>query len=288
MHTFKAVRGEIDGLGFAPDDQCLQSTTSAVVPVGSMLATYGGEGVRLWSVPDCVEVHDEELRGSLINDLWHLPLGGRGARSADGFSCFEFVGELHRWSFESDLDPVTCSWGGTRESNGGKKFPVGALAAHPSDPVLAMSCGVLDEEQQEWRSGIEFFDIGSGEQLALFVAPFRKAHIERLAYSPDGSVIVGLNGPMWRAWSIESGELVAERECGRKHLRDLAFSPDGDRMVTVGNDTNVRVWTTNDWSEATGFEWDIGPLTCVAVSPDGTLYAAGSKKGKVVLWDDWP
>ena len=33
------------------------------------------------------------------------------------------------------------------------------------------------------------------------------------------------------------------------------------------------------------FNWKLGPLVSVAFSPDGTLAAAGSAGGKIVVWD---
>ena len=38
-------------------------------------------------------------------------------------------------------------------------------------------------------------------------------------------------------------------------------------------------------TQTQGFKWKAGKLSCVAFSPDGTLAAAGTESGKVVLWD---
>jgi WD40 repeat protein len=40
--------------------------------------------------------------------------------------------------------------------------------------------------------------------------------------------------------------------------------------------TLERVWT---------WQWKLGPLQSVAYSPDGNLGAAGSRDGRIVLWD---
>ena len=37
--------------------------------------------------------------------------------------------------------------------------------------------------------------------------------------------------------------------------------------------------------EVVDVEWKIGKLRCVAVAPDGLRMAAGSDRGKVVIWD---
>jgi WD40 repeat protein len=65
----------------------------------------------------------------------------------------------------------------------------------------------------------------------------------------------------------------------------LCFMPNGSRLVTVSNDTKVRVFETRTWTETAGYEWKIGRLRCMAVAPDGLRTAAGSDRGKVILWD---
>ena len=62
-------------------------------------------------------------------------------------------------------------------------------------------------------------------------------------------------------------------------------TPDGKRLIAVNNDAVVRVYDTATWAEATGYEWQIGQLTAVAVAPDGLRAACGSDRGRVVVWD---
>ena len=78
---------------------------------------------------------------------------------------------------------------------------------------------------------------------------------------------------------------MATCKSGRKHFQDLAFTPDSAHLVTVSNDESARLWDTKTWKAVAGYEWQIGKLGCVAVSPDGMRMAAGGDSGKVVIWD---
>ena len=38
-------------------------------------------------------------------------------------------------------------------------------------------------------------------------------------------------------------------------------------------------------AERAGFAWDIGPLRCVAFSPDGQRAACAGHRGVILVWD---
>ncbi len=98
-------------------------------------------------------------------------------------------------------------------------------------------------------------------------------------------MIAGNFGPVLGVTSVADGEEVARVKTGTKHITGLAFTPDGAKLVAVSNDAKVRLFDTRTWIETTGYEWKIGKLRCVAVAPDGLRMAAGSDRGKVVIWD---
>jgi WD40 repeat protein len=75
------------------------------------------------------------------------------------------------------------------------------------------------------------------------------------------------------------------RNDNQKHFTGIAFHPSGRYLAATSNDATVKFYDTTTWEVARTFTWDIGRMRSIAFSPDGTLAAAGSDKGKVVVWD---
>lgn len=68
-------------------------------------------------------------------------------------------------------------------------------------------------------------------------------------------------------------------------VENAAFTPDGRRLVTVGQDTIGRVWDVATGKELQTLTGHTGTIRGVAVLPDGKRAATASFDGTVRLWD---
>lgn len=107
----------------------------------------------------------------------------------------------------------------------------------------------------------------------------------RLVFAPDRPVVAALAGK--QAILLEAGraEPLAVLAGHAARVDDAAFTPDGRRLLTAGQDGTVRVWDSHTGRVAGAFEWPIGKLTALAVAPDGLTAAAAGQKGQIVVWD---
>ncbi len=151
--------------------------------------------------------------------------------------------------------------------------------------LLACALPALAQEDDPERPVITPDNAGHLAQLAAF-AGGSGAQINGLAWSP--------NGAMLAAVTLDGVELFdpAQPDAAPQTLpptagwvASLAFSPDGEHLVTGGYDAQVQVWATADWSHVATLSGLMVPAQSVALSPDGTWLAAGGASGEVYLWD---
>lgn len=70
----------------------------------------------------------------------------------------------------------------------------------------------------------------------------------------------------------------------RRYFTELAFHPSGRYLAAASNDTTVKFYDTTI-GEVRAFTWKLGKMRSITFSSDGTLAAAGTDKGQVVVWD---
>ena len=107
-----------------------------------------------------------------------------------------------------------------------------------------------------------------------------------MAAAADGT-LAAISKTTLAVW--RPGDLGLPPRClkndNRKHFTGIAFHPSGRYLAATSNDSTVKLYDTATWELARTFAWDVGRMRSIAFSPDGTLAAAGSDTGKVVVWD---
>ena len=77
---------------------------------------------------------------------------------------------------------------------------------------------------------------------------------------------------------IASGKRTATRQASSSALRAMAFTRDGARIITTGDDGVLRVWSTENLSiEREIRDFGDAPLTTLGMNPAGTLLLAGGQ-----------
>src|SRR5205085_2729951 len=69
-------------------------------------------------------------------------------------------------------------------------------------------------------------------------------------------------------------------------VRDVAFSPDGSRLASIGDDKTIRLWDTASGQQLRELNGHTGQVNSVAFSPDGRQLASASwQDGTIRIWD---
>lgn len=142
-------------------------------------------------------------------------------------------------------------------------------------------------EGARWWEGPMRLEVRDAATAALLAAgSYPYSYAGRLGFHPGGGQVAGINGMTLLAWPLPAGgdpRLV--QSDNRKHFTALAYHPDGRRLFVTSNDETVHVFDAHSLDRVGRYTWQLDRLSAVALSADGTLAAAGSAGGDVVVWD---
>ncbi len=234
----------------------------AFSPDGRRLVLVGSDFLRLWEGPS---------EGVVV--LPSPPLGRRvQARFSPRGDLVAVAGtRLVLWDVAARRERMIRQSGRQDEASA-------CLAFSPDGKSLAVGF-TLWESEPTWQHSyaVQLWDI-AGDRWDRLGKP--TVEPSAIAYSPDGSALAAACGKYLWVWDVSTGRPLLNHVRGRAHLKAVAFTPDGRFLAAAGNDRLVVFW-----GEHRAFDWKIGPVTDLAIAPDGMRAAAASTRGKIVVWD---
>lgn len=211
--TSTAHAGEIRSLAYSPD--------------GILLVTAGSDRtVRLW----------DAASGSLLKTLTgHSAAVNCIAFSPDG-----------KTIASASTDKTVRLWdartGELFQTLSGHSEPVTSVQFAPDGRIVASASAGLAPLSH--RGELKFWDAATGREIP---SPSFHFAVTSLAFRPDGKAIAlsyyGSEGP----WNIQvldlrGGQTLRHYVAHSRRIEQLAYSPDGSWLVSVGADKFIRAW----------------------------------------------
>ena len=143
---------------------------------------------------------------------------------------------------------------------------------------------------------VRLWDVVTGEEKKQLIG--HKWTISSLAFAPDGKTLasaIGHEAEMIppqigveidiKLWNIDIGEVTATFRGHAKDITSLAFSHDGETLVSSGKDRKVLLWDISTGKSTPLLTEHKRNVIFVGFSPDGKTIATGSSDDTVKLWD---
>ena len=113
------------------------------------------------------------------------------------------------------------------------------------------------------------------------------AAVISIAVSPDAKRLVanasGSDTPT--VWNATTGQPIFTLKGHTRPVLSVAYSPDGERIVSGSGDASLKVWDAKTGREMLTLKGHRDDVTSVAFSPDSKRIASGSEDTTVKLWD---
>ncbi|KAG8687050.1 hypothetical protein FRC11_007892 [Ceratobasidium sp. 423] len=110
--------------------------------------------------------------------------------------------------------------------------------------------------------------------------------VQSVSFSPDGTLIAS-GSECIRIRSVDDGILRVRTMVGSNALiTSLAYSRDGNRIVSAGGFRRITVWNAHDGTLLAGpFSGHTGVVSSIAFSPDGKYIVSGSYDKTIRIWE---
>jgi len=289
LQTFTDHNGEVSALAFSPDGEQLASGErhKSLNP----LKGFWGGSVQIWRVADGVRLLTIDTDMRRVNSLAFAPDGATLVTGEAWLSVDLWRGRLRLWQVATgthlrDLGAFDASVDGV------------AFAADGETVAAALRNGTLVLQQTR---------DGAAAPLQPSAFPAQQPLVS-VAFSLDGSLLAaGSADGALLLWQADNGALLQQLHDYTGAITSVALAPDGTlawgesstsfalgeaRLTLEARNGAVQLWRVSDGVQLHKLQETLadGDVEAVALSPDGTLLAAGGswnlprQDGAVRLW----
>jgi RNA polymerase sigma factor (sigma-70 family) len=273
----------------------------ALSPDGTLAASGGADGIRLWETATGKELHHCEGIQE-VNGLALFPNGKTLLSANNGHKAVRLwdvaTGTLLREISKEEIwaECLALSRDGTVVAAGsrsgeirlwdvatGKQLHelkghptwVGSLAFAPDGKTLASG-------SHDWS--LRLWEVATGKELRQFHG--HKTAVNAVAFSPDGKTLASGGGGLdaaVRLWDVATGRELRQLPGHDVGVVSVAFAPDGKLLASGGMDASIRLWDPATGKEVRHVQGHWG--SAVAFSHDGKVLITGGGDAAVCLWD---
>jgi WD40 repeat protein len=160
-------------------------------------------------------------------------------------------------------------------------------------PITAVIATVWSPDGQTFA--ISLSNGSNGDHYLIDVDPLRalpdpivlEGIGRHLAFSPDSQTLAVHTAWQFSLLDLATGALVREPVASTGWTRGMAFLS-GGRLLTAETENgagHTRIWDVASGKMLDNRDWGLGPLTALAVAPDGMRAAVGSERGQILVFD---
>ncbi|KAI4862457.1 WD40-repeat-containing domain protein [Hypoxylon rubiginosum] len=296
-------------------------TSISFFPDGSRLASWSDNTIRIWNIdtgkqqdairgygdpPKVVAVSPNgQYIASAANDaiirFWFANSNGvKDMEDTDSAQPYDqsrsgvtaiTISPNGKYIASADYDKEIRLWDGNtgqrlhENAKLGHNSVVNSLVFSPNEDILASSSN--DRTVRLW-------DLSNGK--LMYILEGHKDWVRQTTFSPDGKFIVSASDDKGvRVWEVpnkgegaESAENLPMKKklSGHKgYCRTVAFSSNGEFLVSGGDDYQVVIWKVDTWEK---FREPINTganVLCVAVSPDSARILSSESSDQLKIWE---
>jgi WD40 repeat protein len=150
------------------------------------------------------------------------------------------------------------------------------MAFNHDGSLLAVTGGL------DGNSAVDVYTLASRQRVAHFEPSGTITRV--LHFLPDDRWLI-VNNRCVAIFSMKTQSLDVVFPVAGRHVNAAITTADGQLLFTAHQDGTIGLWQTHTGTPVAGYDFRIGPITALTLSPDGYTGAAAGSSGRIILWD---